>query len=142
MPNSGWTLAIALTMTTADIVSTDLELINSVQPNLLMCGPVAAVDTALAILRPSLQQPVYIWVHDAHLSLPQQLTGTLILEDATTLDDEEQSSLLDWLNEPERHVQVISTTGKSLFPLMQHGAFLDSLYYRLNTLQLDLGCPN
>lgn len=123
-----------------DIDSVDVEVIKSVRPNLLLCGPADAVNTTLTTLRPSLQQPVYKWVGDAGGSLPHEFSGTLIFEHASAARDEQQRSLLEWLSEHARGVQVISTTEEPLFALVQQGAFLDGLFYQLNTLYLDLGC--
>lgn len=41
--------------------------------------------------------------------------------------------LLDWLSDAVA-VKVISTATASLLPRIERGAFLDSLYYRLNTI--------
>lgn len=126
----------------ADIDSVDLKAITGVRPNLLLCGPAGAVETALASLRPSLQQPVYNWVCAAYQSWSHELSGTLIFEHASTASADQQRSLLEWLSERTRHVQVISTTEEPLFALVQQGAFLDRLFYQLNTLYLDLGCSD
>ena len=77
---------------------------------------------------------------DAGGSLPHEFSGTLIFEHASTAPDEQQRSLLEWLSQGTRRVQVISTTETPLFALVQRGAFLDRLFYQLNTLYLDLGC--
>jgi len=137
-------MAMASKKTTfpADIDSIDVEVIQSVRPNLLLCGPAGAVDTTLATLRPSLQEPVYNWVGDAGGSLPHEFSGTLIFEHASTAPGDQQRSLLEWLSERAQRVQVISTTEEPLFALVQQGAFLDRLFYQLNTLYLDLGCPD
>jgi len=42
------------------------------------------------------------------------------------------------LGELDRPVRVISTSETRVWPLVQRGAFLASLYYRLNVLCLDL----
>jgi hypothetical protein len=135
-------MASKMTIFPADIDSVDVEAIKSVRPNLLLCGPAGAVNTTLATLQPSLQQPVYHWVGDAGGSLPHEFSGTLIFEHASTAPDEQQRSLLEWLSERTRRVQVISTTEEPLFALVQQGAFIDSLFYQLNTLYLDLGCAD
>lgn len=139
--SNGQTMRTNETFPPADIDSVDLEVIKRYRPNMLMCGPVAAVNTTLAILRPFLQQPVFQWGCDTHGSLPQHLTGTLILEHASTAHGEQQRLILDWLDARTLHVQVIATTEEPLFPLVQRGVFLDRLYYKLNMLYLDLGCP-
>ena len=51
-----------------------------------------------------------------------------------------RQQLLQWLDQiNERlHVQVVSTTSEPLFPLVQTGAFLADLYYKLNVVLMDL----
>ena len=129
-------------MAITDIDPAELKLIEAERPNLLICGPRESVDNALAVLRPSFREPVSCWSYEAQQPLPQQLTGTLIVEAATKLDDRQQKILIDWLDNEGRHVQVVATTPENLFPLATHGMFRDRLFYRLNTLHLDLGCPN
>jgi hypothetical protein len=129
-------------MPITDIDPTDLNLIETEHPNLLICGPHDSVDSALAVLQPTFREPVSRWGHYLQEPLPQQLAGTLIVESATSLDDEQQKSLIDWLNDDGRQVQVIATTPENLFPFAAQGVFRDRLFYRLNTLHLDVGCPN
>ena len=119
----------------------DLEAIKSVRPNLLLCGPAGVLRTTLDTLRPAFQQPVYNWTGNAHASLPHEFAGTLIFEYASSAPGEQQRLLLAWLGQRRPRVQVISTTVEPLFSLVQRGAFLDSLFYHLNTLYVDLGCP-
>ncbi len=125
----------------ADLDTVDLEAIRRVRPNLLLCGPSAALDTTLATLRPSFQQPVYHWTSHGRESLPHEVAGTLIFEHASSAPGHQQRLLLAWLRKRKSRVQVISTTEEPLFALVQRGAFLDSLFYQLNTLYLDVGCP-
>jgi hypothetical protein len=129
-------------MPIADLDPAELQVIMTEHPNLLMCGPKVSIQSALAFLRPSFRQPVAKWAHDAQQNPPSQQSGTLIIEDATTLDDEQQKTLLRWLDQHAGRVQVIATTLENLFPLARHGLFLKRLFYRLNTLHLDLGCPD
>ena len=45
-----------------------------------------------------------------------------------------------WLDDAVGTVQVIATTSEPLFPLVERGAFLDVLYYRLNILRVEVPC--
>jgi len=126
----------------ADLDTVDLEAIKSVRPNVLLCGPDGALRTTLDTLRPSFQEPVYNWAGHAHASLPpHEFAGTLIFEHASSAPGEQQKLLLAWLGQRTPRVQVVSTTVEPLLALVQRGAFLDSLFYQLNTLYVDLGCP-
>ncbi len=43
-----------------------------------------------------------------------------------------------WLDRAPGRTQVVSTTPALLFPRVQAGAFIDRLYYRLNTVCMDV----
>jgi hypothetical protein len=62
----------------------------------------------------------------------------MILQDVGALTDADQRRLLDWLDRAAGRTQVVSTTPASLWPRVQAGAFADGLYYRLNTLCMDV----
>jgi hypothetical protein len=62
----------------------------------------------------------------------------MILQDIGALGHTDQLSLLDWLERAAGRTQVVSTTSTPLWPLIQAGAFIDSLYYRLNTVCVDV----
>jgi DNA-binding NtrC family response regulator len=61
------------------------------------------------------------------------MVGALILRDVDALVHADQRRLLDWLGNAVA-VKVISTATASLLPRIARGGFLDSLYYRLNTI--------
>jgi transcriptional regulator of acetoin/glycerol metabolism len=51
---------------------------------------------------------------------------------------QDQVRLLDWLGQDGRSIRVLASTPRPLFPDVEAGAFLDRLYYRLNTLHVSL----
>jgi transcriptional regulator of acetoin/glycerol metabolism len=51
---------------------------------------------------------------------------------------QDQVRLLDWLSQDSRSIRVLASTPRPLFPDVEAGAFLDRLYYRLNTLHFAL----
>jgi transcriptional regulator of acetoin/glycerol metabolism len=51
---------------------------------------------------------------------------------------QEQIRLLEWLALAAGRTQVISTSVAPLFPRVQAGSFIDTLYYRLNTVYVDV----
>jgi DNA-binding NtrC family response regulator len=65
-----------------------------------------------------------------------QPQGTLILRDIEKLDQQAQHELLRWLDGVGSDTRVISLTSARLYPLVQAGKFLDTLYYRLNIVRL------
>ena len=62
----------------------------------------------------------------------------MVLYGVDTLTTDEQASLNQWLAARTGRTRVISTSSVSLLPLVQSGAFSDDLYYRLNTIWVDL----
>ena len=108
--------------------------------NLLLAGQRAAVDAALAEMTPHLREPVRRFNPEKEPSVPQATQGTLILLEAAALTREQQVQMLEWLDQfaKREHVQVVSTTSKALYSLVERGEFLAALYYRLNVLRVDL----
>jgi transcriptional regulator of acetoin/glycerol metabolism len=49
-----------------------------------------------------------------------------------------QGRFLDWLDAQNEIARVITTSPRSLFPRVQRGAFSEQLYYRLNTVIVEL----
>jgi len=121
----------------------DLALVGATGAHALLVGPACAVDVALAALEGGLRQPIVSWT-PAEASEPPGLTaGTLIVRDLAGLAGEQQQRLLDWVNTRRRNVQVISTSGQhDVWTLVERGAFLAPLYYRLGVVCVDLsGAP-
>jgi len=65
-------------------------------------------------------------------------TGTLLVRNLADLGGEQQRRLLDWVGHGHQGVQVISTSGGHVWPLVERGAFLTTLYYRLGVVCVDL----
>lgn len=93
----------------------------------------------MAQLLLSLRQPVVTWRPDRE---PQPLaSGTVVVPDADALDADQQRRLLEWVD-TLGDVRILSLASKPIYPLVQCGAFLDALYYRLNVLYVELaGSP-
>ena len=73
------------------------------------------------------------------LALPQtESFNTLILHDVAALGSGEQQMLSDWLSSEHRRTQVVTTSPEALLPLVTSGAFLATLYYRLNIIYVDV----
>jgi hypothetical protein len=113
-------------------------LLSTTRPNLLLEGPEAQVQAVVAALRPLLLCPVTAWCGGG---LPDEHRGTLIVQEIHRLDDTQQRQLMIWLDDAVGTVQVIATTSEPLFPLVERGAFLDVLYYRLNIFRVEVACP-
>jgi Sigma-54 interaction domain len=104
----------------------------------LLQGSQRALKAAVSALEPSLRSPHHT-ASGVRLSLPSNAVGTLFLEHVAECSTEQQHALLEWLDGAPQRVQVIALIERPLFDLVECGGFLSSLYYRLNTIYLDLG---
>jgi hypothetical protein len=105
------------------------------QCNLLLEGSEELTDAVLLLLKPHLREPILWKRPGAPLELHACKGDTFILQDVATLSADEQRRLLKWLDET-RQPTVVSTTTIPLFPLVAHGFFDSTLYYRLNVVLL------
>jgi transcriptional regulator of acetoin/glycerol metabolism len=117
----------------------DCRLARAAGVNLLIVIPEGTNATLTDLLVAELVQPIVTWRAGERLVLPQaSQTGTLILRDVGALSLTDQRRLIDWLERAAGQTQVVSTTSTPLMPLVQAGAFLARLYYRLNTVCVDV----
>jgi DNA-binding NtrC family response regulator len=92
------------------------------------------------MLRLDLRGPVLTWRPGQPLELPTRgRAATMVLEDLTRLTDDEQVRILGWLDEVVGQIRVVSTTTVPIWPRVARGEFNDVLYYRLNTVYVDVG---
>jgi DNA-binding NtrC family response regulator len=54
------------------------------------------------------------------------------------LTNDEQRHLLGWLESPARRARIVSTTSTRLLPRVRAGEFIETLYYNLNTICVDV----
>jgi DNA-binding NtrC family response regulator len=86
-----------------------------------------------------LRAPLASWHSGETVAPPRTVRGgTLILHDVSALTPDEQRQLLEWLDWDGGRTQVVSTTPVSLAPRVQAGTFIEWLYYRLNTVCVDV----
>ena len=79
------------------------------------------------------------WEPGELLVLPSAAdTGTLILHEVGSLTHDDQVRLLAWLDQSAGRTRVVSTASASLFARVEAGLFLERLYYRLNTVSLNV----
>jgi hypothetical protein len=113
----------------------DWHLAKTARVNLLVIHPRGVLPRLLDVLLPELEEPIVSWRPGQRLALPSGTSsGTMILRDVGALTDDEQRRLLDWLEETDGRTKVVSTSAEPLLFRVQSGAFLDTLYYRLNTV--------
>jgi len=115
------------------------QLLEVMQPNVLIAGPVSGTNAALtALIVACFRPPIACWEPGQPLVLPPgQSSGTLILREVAALSTAEQHQLLDWLEQSEGTMQVVATSSLPLLPLAEGGAFDTRLYYRLNVIYME-----
>jgi hypothetical protein len=110
-------------------------------PNLLLQGDNSAIAVAVRALSAAVPMPVVTWTADTNVDLPALDHGTIVLQEIDRLSPSAQSALLEWLDSHIGRVQIIATVTSDLFALVTSGAFLERLYYRLNTMVVDVVAP-
>jgi len=105
--------------------------------NVLVTLPRELFDAFGSATRDTFQQPVACVRGTGPSSLPP--CKTLILVDLHRLAADDQRRLVAWLSDPANaDSQVVSLTSESLIQRVDEGRFDAALFYRLNTIHLDL----
>jgi hypothetical protein len=106
--------------------------------NVLVTGPTGATRVLVEELRLRCRGAVLEVPTDEPLALPAlTVPATVILHDVDTLGRVAQIEMFNWLDGIEQ-TRVITTSNRPLLPLVAAGVFLDTLYYRLNTVHYRL----
>src|SRR4051812_24318112 len=117
----------------------DLQVGSMPHTNVLVVGSPDATRIVVDMLRLDLRGPVVRWRAGQPLDLPLPgRAATLILEEVVRLNMEEQFRLLRWLDDVMGTIRVVSTASAPLWPEVQAGVFNEILYYRLNTVLVDM----
>jgi Sigma-54 interaction domain len=120
------------------LIEEELRLVEQHRVNLLLMGQADIVRPIVDSLAVRFHQPVGTWSPGERLVLPPaERTGTMVINDVGALGLQDQIQLLEWLSSACGRTQVVSTTSSSLLPRVQSGKFIDTLYYRLNTVCVD-----
>ena len=118
----------------------DLKLARATQTNVLVVGPEPLVKNVLSLVAVDAKRDTAVQCQGGRLQLPQvsPRPATVVVRDVHALTPAEQRKLLDWLEAASPRTQVVSTASVPLLPLVLAHAFNDTLYYRLNTIYIDL----
>jgi hypothetical protein len=120
-------------------VAGELFLMGMARVNVLLVGSEEMVRLILQTELGVLKKPITSWTPGQPFALPPAgRSGTLILRDVGALGPREQGELLEWLDRSNGTTQVISTTSLPILPRLRAGSFIDTLYYRLNTVYVDV----
>jgi hypothetical protein len=107
--------------------------------NVLLAGRDEAVRLVLRTLLGHFPQPITRWSPGEALVLPPAgQTGTFVLHDVGLMGLREQIQFLEWSTRGMDHMPVVSTTSVPLLPRVASGDFIDTLYYQLATIYLDV----
>jgi Sigma-54 interaction domain len=118
---------------------TDLQVAGMPRTNLLLIGSTGATRIVMEMLWLELREPIVTWRPGQPLDLPAAgCASTLVLHDINELTQEQQLLLRQWMDQTGSRVRVVSTTRSSLWPQLKSRAFDDALYYRLNTVCVDI----
>jgi hypothetical protein len=103
----------------------------------LVVGTERATGSVLRSLRADFGAVVVNMRAGGPLTLPET-RATVILHDVSVLNAADQARLSQWLNLSPPGISVIGVTSEPMFPLVQRGAFLTDLFYRLNLVVIDV----
>jgi len=104
--------------------------------NLLVVGPRCALEAFVAAAAADMSDPV--WLVGPTQEIPIEQAGTFVLYDASRLDAAQQEALLALLSTAAVRPQIISLSEKHLWVEDGSSAIRDDLYYRLNTICLEV----
>ena len=118
----------------------DLKMARASSTNVLVVGPDPLVKNVLNLVALDGRRDTAVQCQAGRLQLPQVSPhpAMVVVRDVDALTPAEQRKLLDWLEAAGTRTQVVSTAAVPLLPLVQAHAFNDTLYYRLNTIYIDL----
>ena len=120
-------------------LSDDWDLMCSATVNIWLFGRPNTTAAFLHALRPYLKEPVITRVGGEPLNLPAaDQPATLVVRNVSELTLAEQDRLLKWIDMNGGGSRIIATSTRSALPMIAAGTFRDALYYRLNTMYVDV----
>jgi transcriptional regulator of acetoin/glycerol metabolism len=81
--------------------------------------------------------PVHLLSLPSRLDLPSTFEGTLLLSRIEEMFLEQQITLFEWMTTAHCRMQVVSIATTRIDRLVRERRFLESLFYRLNIVQLE-----
>jgi hypothetical protein len=109
--------------------------------NALLVGSPRLTGAAVARVERSVRQPVVWWAPAQTTDVPELTTGTLVIRDVDHLDQRQQERLTDWIGTRSPVVQVLALARTPLFARVEDGQFSAALYYRMNTVVVEVRAP-
>jgi hypothetical protein len=112
-------------------------LMRRARPNVLLVGALTDIEAALSALVSDAPIVVRDWTCDAPMP-ERDRPDVVIIRDVDCVPLILQDAWLSWLTDRPDRPQIIATSCAPVFPLVVAGVFRSDLYYRLNTVLLDL----
>jgi hypothetical protein len=106
--------------------------------NALLVGSRELTAAAVAEIENGLRQPVLWWSPEQTAGVPDLDAGTLVIRNVGALDSGQQEQLSRWIAVRSRGVQVLGLTREPLYEQVAAGRFSTWLYYRLNTVVVEI----
>lgn len=125
----------------ANTLGDEAAMVRFVRANTLLIGPAVRVDALIRAWMPELPSPIVEWRPSDNRPVPLLIGGTLILRDLASVPPERQQWFEARLRALGHRVRVVSTSAAPVWPVVQRGDFLASLYYRLNVWYVNLTDP-
>jgi len=118
----------------------DIALARTTRANVLVVGPDQAVSNALALIVVDVERAVVLDRASERLRLPSPArpVQTVIIRNVDALSEGEQQELLDWLMVCRSFSRIVATSSRSLVSMLDTDEFSATLYYRLNTVFVDM----
>ena len=118
------------------VPSEEWRAIVALRPNILIEGAECDAERFIGAVTSASQSVAYDW---DSLPTEAQTAATVIVRRVDLMSVDEQRQLLRTLDpEGARPRQVIATSARPLYPLVEAGRFPADLYYRLNTIRIEL----
>jgi len=117
---------------------TEWTILGTSPVNGLLVGPRELTAAAMAEIEPGLRRPLVWWSPEEGADVPEIDAGTLVIRDVENLDSRQQEQLSRWIVVHSRGVQVLGLTREPLYEHVATGRFSTSLYYRLNTVVVEV----
>lgn len=115
----------------------ELPLLLRHHPNLLIEGRESAIKTTVVALTSDFYPTVHVWP-DAPEQIAPSDQLTVIVPEIGGLESGCLDTLAQWISTPIARLQIVSTSSTPLIQSVERGEFPSDLYYRLNTVLLNL----
>jgi hypothetical protein len=125
-------------MKTSSARQSEWSILRTSPVNGLLIGSPDLTAAAVAEMEKDLQQPLVWWSPDQGIDLPDLTGGTLVIRDVDDLDARQQEQLSRWIVLHAPGVQVLALAREPLFESVADGRFSAALYYRMNTVVVEV----